>query len=105
MQDGAKRSFSHSPPYSEYGAMSRIWSHLSKITFPARSRKNITLTRPLPHEPCETMLIIFFPILFHTLKMILGTSKCSWGYGPPMEMGIVSNVCSHPQLRLVKVSA
>ena len=68
---------------------------------PARSVYNSKLTHPLPHELCKKVLSVFSPM--HTLpyiENILSTFQCSWGYEPPIEMRIVSEVSSRPQLGL-----
>ena len=39
------------------------------------------------------------------IEEILSTSERNWGYRPPIEMGIVSEVSSHPQLGLHEISS
>ena len=73
---------------------------------PAMSGKNIQLTRSLSHELFNKVLSVLSTILSHTnIEKILSTSECSWGYGPPIEMGIVSEISSHDQLSVVKLSS
>ena len=69
----------------------------------AMSGENIKLTHPLCHELWKMVLSILFSyILSRTGKL----KKILYGYGPCIEMGIVSYiyVSTRPQLGPVKIS-
>ena len=92
-------NWGYRPPI-EIGIVSEVSSRpqlaLSKIS---------TLHAPSPMsyaKRCSVFCLLYSPI--HTLKKILSTSECNWGYRPPIEMGIVSEVSLPPQLALSKIS-
>ena len=71
----------------------------------AMSGENIKLTCPLCHEVWKMVLSDLFSYSLPYIEKILSTSECSCGYGPYIEMGIVSYyVSTHPQLGPVKIS-
>ena len=68
------------------------------------SGENTKLTHSLCHELWKIVLSVLFSYSLPCIEKILSTSECSCGYGPCIEMGIVSYVSTRPQLGPVKVS-
>ena len=70
----------------------------------AMSGENIKLTRSICHALWKMVLSVQFSYSLPYIEKILSTSECSCGYGPCIEMGIVSYVSTCPQLGPVKIS-
>ena len=63
------------------------------------------LIRPLPHDLCKKVLIVFsLMYILPYIEDLLSTSKCSWGYRLAMDKGTISNVSSRSQLGLAEIS-
>ena len=87
----------------------RDWN-CSIFTSIAESGKKYQIDEPLSHVIFKKVLSILLSyslpyVLSHTLKKILNTSECNWGYGSPIDMGIISEFSSMPQLGLSKISS
>ena len=90
--------FGHSTTLNNKGYKSHkemgMFHNLAHI--PARFGENIMLTRPLSHEVCKMVLSVSFPILSHTLTVVLwpkfghSTTLNNKGYKAHKEMGHVS---------------
>ena len=56
------------------------------------------------HTKLYILEYIYIYIYIYMVNYSLSTYKCNWSYGPPIEMGIVSQVGSCPQLGLSTIS-